>query len=163
MPDVYILPDPLQMVLQLIATLIMFLAVRYFLWGSVTKFIEEKRALSVAEINEAQAKNEEADKLLAEAEMTVKEAREKATEIVGESKKSANAVHERIILDAKKEADYLKANAKENIEQEKLHFYDKLKTEVVDLTIVATSKIIEGEIDEKKQSDIVNNLIEGVS
>lgn len=163
MPDVYILPDPLQMVLQLIATFIMFLAVKKFLWGSVTKFIEEKRALSVAEINEATVKNEEADKLLLEAQAAIEAAREKANEIVGESKKSANAVHERIILEAKKEADYLKANAKENIQQEKLHFYDSLKTEVVDLTMIATAKIIETEIDEKKQSDIVDSLIEGVS
>ncbi|MFV0424497.1 MAG: F0F1 ATP synthase subunit B [Bacilli bacterium] len=163
MPDVYIIPDPLQMVLQLVATFIMFLAVKKFLWGSVTKFIEEKRELSVAEINEAKVKNKEAEELLVTAESTIKEARDKANEIVGESKKSADAVHDRIILDAKKEADYLKANAKESIEQEKLQFYDSLKNEVVDLTMIATSKIIKEEIDEKKQKDIVDSLIEGVS
>ncbi len=163
MPEVYIIPDPMQVVLQLIVTLIMFLAVRKFLWNPVTKFIEDKKDLSVADINEAKEKKEEADKILAEAHLAIKEAREKASEIVGESKKSALAVHDRIILDAKKEATYLKSNAKESIEQEKLQFYDKLKTEVVDLTIAATSQIIQDDLDEKKQQDIVNALIDGVS
>lgn len=163
MPDVYIIPDPLQMVLQLIATLIMFLAVKKFLWGSVTKFIEAKRELSVAQLQEASEKNEEATKLLAHAELSIKKAREQAHEIVSNSKKSASAVHDGIIADAKKEVEYLKSNAKDNIEQEKLQFYDKLKTEVVELTINATSKIIEESIDENKQKEIVNSLIEGVS
>ncbi|MFV0499107.1 MAG: F0F1 ATP synthase subunit B [Bacilli bacterium] len=163
MPDVYIIPDPLQMVLQLIATFIMFLAVKKFLWGSVTKFIEDKKELSVADINEAKQKNEEAQKLLDSAHKTVSNARQKANDIVSQSKKSADAVHKRIISDAQKEVVYLKNNAKESIEQEKLQFYDGLKKEVVDLTMVATSKIIESEISESKQKSIVDSVIDGVS
>ncbi len=161
MPEVYIIPDPLQMVLQLIVTLIMFLVVRRFFWKPVTKFIEAKREISVAEINEAKARNHEAQVFLDEAKQTVAEAREEANDIVSASKVSANTVHESIIKEARKEAEYLKSNARENIELEKAKFYDELKDDLVDLAVSAAEKIVEDEIDESKHVKIVDSVIDG--
>lgn len=161
MPEVYVIPETSQMILQLIVTLIMFLAVRYFLWGPVTKFIEAKKEISISEINEAKTKNLEADEYLESAKQEVKNAREKAAEIVNNSKLSANAVHDSILAETKKEVEYLKSNAKDAIETEKANFYDGLKNEVVDLTMEATSKILEREIDMKEHNDIIDSIIAG--
>ncbi len=162
MPEVYIIPEPMQMILQLVATLIMFVAVKVFFWKPITQFIEKKRELSIAEINEAKARNHEAQLLLDEANKTIKEARVQAQDIVMASKVSANTVHDGIIRDAKKEADYLKQNAKETIELEKTKFYESLKTEVASLAIIAASKIVEEEIDSKKHAEIIDKSIAGV-
>ncbi len=163
MPEVYVIPDPLQMGLQLIVTALMLFVVRRFFWKPITKFIDDKKEISVSEINEAKEKNRAATELLDASNLEIKQARQKAAEIVGDSKKSANAVHESIIAEAKKEADYLKSNAKEAIEQEKIKFYDDLKNQVVDLSMIAAAKIIEEEIDSSQHERIVDNLIDGVS
>ncbi len=163
MPEVYVIPDPLQMGLQLIVTAAMLLFVRRFFWKPVTKFIEQKKEISMSEINEAKEKHDEAQQLLNEAELKIKKAREKASDIIGDSKKSANAVHDRIITEAKKEVDYLKANAKESIEQEKAYFYNELKTQVIDLSMAATSQIIGEEVDNAKHEEIIDSLVDGIS
>lgn len=162
MPEVYIIPEPLQMALQLIATLIMLIAVRVFFWKPITQFIEKKRELSVAEIQEARARNHEAQLLLDDAHRQITEAREKANDIVMASKVSANSVHESIIKSAKKEAEYYKNNAKETMELERLKFYDSLKDEVADIAIAAASKIVDEELDSAKHEQLINNAIEGV-
>ncbi len=162
MPEVYIIPEPTQVILQLIATLMMFIAVKVFFWKPITQFIEKKREISIAEIEEAKARNHEAQILLDEAHETVKAARTQAQDIVMASKASANTVHDGIIKAAKKEADYLKANAKETIELERVKFYDTLKSEVADLAISAASKIVEEELDITKHERIIDNSIEGV-
>ncbi len=162
MPEVYIIPEPTQVILQLIATLLMFIAVKVFFWKPITQFIEQKREISIAEINEAKARNHEAQVLLDEANETVKQARLQAQDIVMASKVSANNVHDGIIKAAKKEADYLKTNAKEIIELERVNFYNTLKSEVADLAIVAASKIVEEELDIDKHKSIIESSIDGV-
>lgn len=163
MPEVYVVPDPLQMGLQLIVTALMLFVVRRFFWKPITKFIEDKKEISISEISEAKKKNLAAAELLEESNLEIKLARQKAADIVGDSKKSANAVHERIISEARKEAEYIKSNAKEAIEQEKIQFYDNLKNQVVDLSMAAAARIIEEEIDSSKHERIVDSLIDGVS
>lgn len=163
MIEVYVLPELSQVILQLTVTLLMLIVVRKFFWGPITEFVKKKEDISIAEVNEAKRQNIEAEKLLEEANQTVKSAREKAADIVNESKNSANAVHDRIINDAKKEVDYLKANAKDSIDQEKNRFYNDLKNQVADLAMEAASKIVNKELDASKHEEIIDSVIEGVS
>jgi F-type H+-transporting ATPase subunit b len=72
----------------------------------------------------------------------------------------ADKSRQEILEQAKENADKLIAKAKSEIEKEKDDALLSLRSEVADLAIAATKKIIGESIDESKQKSIVTEFIQ---
>lgn len=113
---------------------------------------------------------ESAEKALARAEQiskdnekALREAEVKAQEIRKEAIEEAEMIRAERIENSKKEAAQILEQARNTIEQEKKQALIELREEVAALAVQSASKIIESELDEEKNSKLVNNFISNIS
>ena len=155
--------NPTEMLIQILATLLLFIVIKLFFWEKITLFIEERGKHMEQEVLNA----EEANKLAQEnKEFTEKElhqARLDAKTIIDNAKSDATVEKNKIVGDAKEEASKVLHNAKLEIESE----YEKVKAdindEIVSVATLMAEKIIKKEIDPKKHKDLIDEVTKGVS
>lgn len=84
------------------------------------------------------------------------EAREKIQAALNE----ANLMKENILAEAKSQAEEIRERTLEDLEQEKQKIMVDLRTQVVELTLMATEKLIGESMNEQKQRELVEHFIE---
>lgn len=132
--------------------------VRQLLWDPMTQMLEERKkkiADGLAEAERGRHAKELADKKAVE---TLKEARENAAEILGQAQKRAGEIIEEAKSDAKKEGERLITAAQAEIEQHVHQVREALRQQVAGITLAATRKILEKEVDANVHQEILENL-----
>jgi len=106
---------------------------------------------------------ERAEQISKDNEKALREAEQKAQKIRKEAIDEAEMLRARRIDKAKEEAEEILENARETIEQEKKRALLELRDEVARLAVKSASIIIDSELDEKKNSQLVNDYIRDIS
>ncbi len=154
--QIYIMPDLVNFTLQIVSTLLLFLVIKYFAWAPMKEFLRKRHELVSQEINRAEMLKSDAIALKKSAEAQVQVAREEAREIVENSKKQAQHMHDEIVSNARKEAQQKLSKAAADIEQERKAVYSKIRSDIVELAVSSAEKMIEKEID----ADVHNELFD---
>lgn len=157
-----VLPDPVSLIQQILATLVLYVILKKKLFGPITKFLKERQDKIEANINEAKETRNEAINLKRDYEIKIAEAKEEAKSIVEAARKRGEEVREEIVKDAKKEANSIADKANKEIEREKAKAKDDLKKEVVNIAMMVASKVISKEIDENTHKEMISNFIDEV-
>ena len=146
--------------IQLVSTIILFLAVRFFLWKPITKILEARRDAIDKELKEAE--EAKADSIQIEQELMLEREKAKADikALLSKAEHDANVHREAIINDAKAEAKRRLDNLENELIQEKANMEDDIKKEIVDIAFQAAEKIVAKEIDREKYMDFVNDFLE---
>ena len=88
---------------------------------------------------------------------------QEAQAIVDAARKTAQAAHDKIMADTKAEQDQVIATAKEAIALEQKKAMDEVRAQVINLSMIAASKIVEqklgSEEDKKMASKIVDSIM----
>ena len=150
------MPDLVNFTLQIVSTLLLFLVIKYFAWAPMKEFLRKRQELVSQEINRAEMLKSDAIALKKSAEAQVQVAREEAREIVENSKKQAQHMHDEIVSNARKEAQQKLSKAAADIEQERKAVYSKIRSDIVELAVSSAEKMIEKEID----ADVHNELFD---
>lgn len=158
--DWYVLRDIL---IQLIATLILFIFIRIFVWKKITNILETRRAAIDKELIEAKESNGKARRLVAENQQKLDEAQQQIKEMIAKAEHDANVRRDEIIQAAKDEATRRLQNVEEEIDSEIKKKNAEIHQQIVDIAMKAAEKIVEHEIDQDKYIDIVNKIIEGAN
>lgn len=151
-----------SIIMQLAATLLLFLAVRFLVWDKVTAVIEER-----------ERKSQEAFDALNKAKLDTQAIYEKAKEDEALAKQEANSIIERakeksyseaeeIISKANLEANMRLEKAKEEIDLEVKKASEQIKEEIVNTAYLLAEKIINEEIDKKEHQDLVSDFMKKV-
>lgn len=106
---------------------------------------------------------ERAEKISKDNEKALREAEQKAQKIRKEAIEEAEILRSERIEKAKEEADQMLEQARQTIEQEKKRAMLELRDEVARLAVQSASIILESELDEEKNTKLVNNYIEDIS
>jgi F-type H+-transporting ATPase subunit b len=132
--------------------------VRQLLWDPMTQMLEERKN-KIAE-GLAEAEKGRHAKALAEqkAVETLKEAKENASEIVGQAQKRAAEIIEEAKDDAKSEGARLITAAQAEIDQQAHQVREALREQVASITLAASSKILAKEIDANAHQEILANV-----
>ncbi|SHJ65661.1 F0F1 ATP synthase subunit B [Paramaledivibacter caminithermalis] len=149
-------------VFQIVNTIILFFILKKLLFKPVSEFMEKRRAEIEGSINEAQAKNEEAEKYKAEYIKKLEASEEEGRQIVKEAAKRAEERANEIIKAAHKEAEEIKQRANLEIERERKKAINALKDDIASIAMLAASKVIEEGIDENKHNTLVRKFIDEV-
>lgn len=160
--QVHVLPDWPNFLLQLASTGVLFLVLRHFLFTPVSNFLQERKEKISSDIKEAESQKVEASKLKSQYEAKIEEAKEEAKEIIESSRKRGDEIREEIVSDAKKEANNMIDKAKKEISREKEKAQQELKEEMVTVAMLAASKVIDENLDDKKHKDMINKFIDEV-
>ena len=155
--------NPIEMLIQVLATLLLFLVVRYFFWENITGYLDKRKELMNSEIEEAQSSNLEAKQLKEVAELELQDVRNSAKSIIDEARDRGEQERSKIVGVAKVEAEKVMTNAKKEINSEIEKAKSSMNDEIVNVATLMAEKIIKKEIDADKHKDLIKEVTKGVS
>lgn len=152
--------DPWAFAVQLTATFFLVLILAKFLVKPIRKFVAARQELIQNNLDEAATKNKEANALLDEANSSIKEAKKTSKEMVENAKVTALNEKDRILNETKEEVASMKEKARKDIENERTQMKQEISDEVIDVALLAASKVVEREITDEDNRKLVSSFIE---
>jgi F-type H+-transporting ATPase subunit b len=152
-------PDVGLMIWTLLAFLVALFILRKYAWPAITEALDKRQRAIEESIETAERARAEAAGLLEEYRERLKEARAQADEIVARARK-AGEVHERESLEgAKAKREELIEQTRRDIEAETRRAIQEIRSEVADLTILATEKVTRKTLDDDDQRRLVEDAL----
>ena len=134
--------DIVNFVCVVVNLLVLYVLMKKFVFGRVTKIIDARQAL-LEEKNASVAKaQEEADRLKKEYEKSLENANETSVQIVKEAKSRARAEYNKIMARAAADAEAMKAGAEKAIATEREKQMYELHVQIMDLAVEAAGRIM---------------------
>ena len=137
-----LLPNLLTMATQLLATLIIFLLFKKYLWKPVKEILAKRSQTMQGELSEAKRLQEEANLKFEEAKNEINSAKESGKQIIEEARKEADNLKDSILREAEIKAKNKMDEANEKIAQHERDVRESLKEETVKVAMEAVSKLL---------------------
>ena len=153
---------PWTFVAQICNLFIQMYLIKRFLFKPVNDMLEKRRALADAQIREAEQAKADADAIKTEYEQNMKEAKEKANEILTTAQKTAALQSEEMLKEDASQAAALKSKAESDIAQEKRKAVNEIKDEIGGMAVEIAGKVIEREISEEDHTKLIDEFIANV-
>lgn len=147
------------MVWEIINFLVLLWLLKKFLYGPITQILQERSQKIEGDIEQAEKKKEEAEKSKQEYEAELREARDKAQEIIEEAEVRGKKKAKKIIGEAEEEAEQIRENKMKEIEQAKKDARDELRTEVSSISLLVAGKFIQDKLDQEKHEKLIKQYI----
>lgn len=141
---------------------IMFLIMKHFLFAPLTKFMEGRKAEIKKQYDDAHEAEEKALAMKAEYETKIASAREEGEKIVKDYTTKADVKVAEMLENASAEADRYKEKAKRDMEEERAKATLELKDSFAELTVLAASKVLSKELDQKKHEELISGVLSEV-
>ncbi len=147
------------MLAMIINFAIMLLLLTKFAWNPLLKILAERQARIAGQIEAADQERIAAEKLRAEYQQQMHNAKSDAQAIVDKALKMADNTKDEIIAGAREEHARLMAAAQDNIARERQQALEDIRSEVVAISVAAAAKIIGHSLDEKINARLVDDFI----
>lgn len=154
-----IFPNIGSLVVQLLATIIMVFVVVKFFWKPIKKNVDIKREYVKKNIDEAGRLNEEAQNNLKESEKSIQNAKVEARRIKENAESEALLARQKILSKAEEEANNKLKIAEEQIIKEREEAKQEIREEIINVAMMAASKIVEREINNEDNEKLVNDFL----
>jgi F-type H+-transporting ATPase subunit b len=132
---------PGLMIWTIVCFLITFYVLKRVAFGRVQAMIEERRARIREALEEADNARTEAQKLVEEHRATMAQARGQAEEILAEARKVAESQKRRLRDELEEDRQRRLEETSRQIEAETARALQEIRSEVADLTVIATQKV----------------------
>ncbi|HKK95116.1 MAG TPA: F0F1 ATP synthase subunit B [Anaerovoracaceae bacterium] len=149
-----------NLLFSMITVVVLYLILKRFFFEKVHAFMVQREESVRKTLDEAEKKNNDADKKVIEYNAKISGLEDDGRKIIGDAKKRANGVSEKIILEANESAKSIVSKAELEATHKKEDTEKEMKKEIAQIAVMAAEKIIEKEIDEKKHSEIIDGIIE---
>ena len=153
---------PWTFVAQICNLFIQVYLIKRFLFKPVNEMLEKRKTLADAQIREAEKAKADADAIKTEYEQNMKEAKEKANEILTTAQRTAALQSEEVLKEAASQAAALKSKAESDIAQEKRKAVNEIKDEIGGMAVEIAGKVIEREISEEDHTKLIDEFIANV-
>lgn len=145
--------------LSIIAVIVLFFCVGYFLFDPVRKVLEDRKERIASDIETAKADKDDALALKEEYESKLAEIDKEAEAILSQARKKALANESKIIQDAKEEANRIIERANTEAQLEKQKVADEIKKEIVTVASMMAGKIVAASIDTKVSDSLIDETL----
>lgn len=151
-----------QILISLANLVILFLILKKFLYGPVTKMLAKRREEIDTQYTEAETANKSA--LAKEREFTEKlsGAKAQAEAIVKDAADTAHTRSDKIIEDAKAQAEGIIKQAELDAELEHKRAEADIKTQIVDVSTALAEKMLEREVNADDHKSLIDCFIEEI-
>ena len=151
-----------QIVVSLLNLVILFLIIKKFLYQPVKNVLKSRQDKIDEKNNQANEYLSQAEQSKIELEAKLNDAENKADEILNEATLNATRRKEKIIAEARDEADAIIRQAKTNAELEMKKAESDIKSQIVDVSFELSKKIIEREINKEDHHKLIDSFIEQI-
>ena len=151
------------LIAQILNFLFLVFILAKFVYKPLLNVMEARKNKIASDLEAADTAKVEAEAVKAEYAAKLADARQEAQAIIENARKNAQAAHDKIMAETKAEQDQVVAAAKEAIELEKQKALGDVRAQVISLSMLAASKIVEqklgSEEDKKMAGEIVDSII----
>jgi F-type H+-transporting ATPase subunit b len=151
--------DTGQILLQWIATLILFVVVTKFLWTPLTNLLEQRQATIDNDLQEAQTLNLEAKKLKEAMDEQLLAAKEEAKNMIEAARKRAQSEREQLVAQVDEELASMRERASADLTQDIEKAKAELQSEVVNIAFLVAEKILQQHINQEGYQQDLDALL----
>jgi F-type H+-transporting ATPase subunit b len=131
-----------------------------FAWGPILAAVDAREKGIQGALDQAAARQAEAEKLLDEHRRQLADARRQAGEILAEGRAAGDRVRKEIEEKARAEASTIVERAKQDIERERDAALEMLRRESVELALAAASRLMHEHLDQAKDRQLVERFLD---
>jgi F-type H+-transporting ATPase subunit b len=150
---------PGLMIWTIVCFLIALFVLKRYAFGPIQKAIDDRRDKIRASIEEADRAREEARNLLEEHRKLIGKAKSDAEEILADARRTSDAQRERVREETEADRQRRLEDTKRQIEAETQRALDQIRTEVGELTLVATAKVTGKVLDRDDHRRLIEDAI----
>jgi F-type H+-transporting ATPase subunit b len=150
---------PGLMIWTIVCFLITLWVLKRYAFGPIQRTIDERRERIRQAIDEADRSREEARKLLEEHRKLIGRARTDAEEILAETRKVAEASERRMREETEAERQRRLEETRRQIEAETRRALEQIRAEVVDLSLLAATKVTRKALDEEDHRRLIEEAV----
>lgn len=143
----------------IISFLVLLMVLAKFAWKPILKMLGEREDQIRSALDQASRARDEAAEMIKQNEKNLARAEEEYQKMIHESRALGEKLKEEIVAKAKLQAQQELKLASEEIERNVEAAKQKLRSEVADLAIKATEKILEETLDEQKRNKLVDSAM----
>ncbi len=147
--------------IQICATIILFIIIRFFFWKPITKILEARRSQIDKDLEDAETAKRNAIDIESNLQKELDEAKAKIKVMLDTAEKEANIKKETIVNAAKEEAKRRLDNVERELIEEKKSMEKQIRQEIVEIAFQAAEKIVQKEINQDKYLDVVDDILKG--
>ena len=157
-----LMPNLYTMIVQVCATLIIFLCIKKWLWKPVKNILAKRADAMQASLDSAFEQNEEARVNLEASRKELNDAKESSREIIDAARQEAVNLKNEIVSDAKRQAQAKLDQADEKIARAKADAQSDLHDEMVSVAMAAVSKLLDEKATSKDDEEAIDKYIKEV-
>ena len=150
-------------IVELIAFLAMLAILSRYVYPEVVKVAEERRRAIAQQLKEAEQARADAEAHLKEAEAKLNEARKTAQTLIDAATKSGEQLRQELKQKAEEESKRTVEAARKEIEAERERAVQSVRSEVANLVVSATEKVIGETLDDTKHRQLIDRAIAEVA
>ncbi len=158
-----LLPNPLTVITQLCATLVMFLVLKKLVWKPVTEIMNKRTEYEQGLLRNAEALKAENEKLKNELEEKVREANEQAQQTIEKAQAEGIMIRDELVKEGREKSKQLINEAEANIKREKTRMYEEMHDSIVEVALSATEKMLDEKVDAIADEELIDDFIKEVS
>ena len=150
---------PGLMIWTLVFFFITFYVLKRYAFGPIQKLIDERRERIRQALEEADHARGEARKLLEEHRKLIAQAKSEAEGILAETRRVAEANERRMREETEADRQRRIEETRRQVESETRRALEQIRTEVAELTVVATAKVTRGALDPQAHRQLIDSAI----
>ncbi|HET7418980.1 MAG TPA: F0F1 ATP synthase subunit B [Candidatus Dormibacteraeota bacterium] len=150
-------------VIEAITFLVMLYVLGRWVYPRIVDIAEARQRAIAEQLSQAEQARTDADARLKDAEARLNDARRSAQSLIDAAEKSAEQLRQELKAKADEEARRTVENARRQIEAERDQALRAVRSEVADLVVTATEKVIGETLDDRKHRQLIERSIEEVA
>ena len=154
-----ILPDMAEFIPMLVAFIILWIILGKFGWPAFNKMLETRENTIRDALKKSEEAQIESERVLAEYQQQLADAKTQANQIIAEARNSADALKADLTAKAQQEAADMIAKAKDAIEAEKKQAVLELQASVADNAVDLATRLVGEGLNEDEQRKIIARYV----
>lgn len=149
-----------QIISQIIAFLILLFILKRYAWGPVLKLLVERQERIEKEFSDIEKEKKQNEAIKLDYANKLKKIDEQAHQRFLEEVARGEKRAQEIILEARAHAESVRAKGQEEVEIQYKLAKRQLKKDIVDLTILATEKMLKEKLDKERDEELVVRFVD---
>ena len=158
-----LIPNPLTVITQLCATLLMFMVLKKFAWNPVKKIMAERTKYEQDRLIEAENLRKENEELRNKLDDELRKADQTAQETIERAQQEGQRLRDELVEEGKQRTQQMLNEAQHNMEMQKVKLLDEMHDEIVEVALSATEKMLGERQGKKTDRQVVDDFIKEVS
>ncbi|MGA9775173.1 MAG: F0F1 ATP synthase subunit B [Candidatus Dormiibacterota bacterium] len=158
--------SPLSLNLTFIVEIVVFLVLLWLLaryvFPPLTRALDARQALIAQSLQEAERARQEAERARVSERQEMAEARVKAQEILDRAQQLGEQLRQELRTRGEQEQQAMLERARAELEREREQAVSELRRQVADLVLLATTRVLQEELDEGRQRQLVERALSEV-